>query len=76
VLGVALDGDEAVGVTNPFVMGLQRGFVGLLLENIAPDFIALNIGDGNVDQRFFRGTFRSAPRPAPAVAVWCRGAAL
>lgn len=61
MLGVALDGDEAVGVTNPFVMGLQRGFVGLLLENLAPDFIALTIGDGNVDQRFSEELFAALP---------------
>jgi hypothetical protein len=42
-------------------MGLKRGFVGLLLENIAPDFIALNIGDGNVDQRFSEELFAAFP---------------
>jgi hypothetical protein len=47
-LRAALNGDETVGVANAFVVGFRRQFVGLLLVDVAPDLIALNIAHRDV----------------------------
>ena len=66
-LRIALDGDEAVGVTDAFIVRFLRSLVAFLLLDESPNFIALDILHRNVHDQTAHEASRTSHQPSLSI---------